>query len=297
MNQDTHTEKRKNMLSTLLGQYLVNLKNIWLPFLLFFSFLLIAFLISYFGIKATMRDFSASTNGEVTISLLGDFFSEKMKALKFDENLPIAMNNMFSFSWLKNTLSEFDEYVRNATETSEQFASYNEVYRENMLLCLRLSAITIILGIFLTNFITSFIIYKKYVKKKLSQAILGKIIDTLFISTLLSLTLGLTAKYHFSSLISFAVLLLVTTALYLMKSYFIFGKGKIKMKNAINLKSILLAILGQVILYAINFSVIAPIYFLLGALSSILLWIPLYIYTDSIIHTAFDYYIYSFEEA
>ncbi len=297
MNQDTHTEKRKNMLSTLLGQYLVNLKNIWLPFLLFFSFLSIAFLISYFGIKATMRDFSASTNGEVTISLLGDFFSEKMKALKFDENLPIAMNNMFSFSWLKNTLSEFDEYVRNATETSEQFASYNEVYRENMLLCLRLSAITIILGIFLTNFITSFIIYKKYVKKKLSQTILGKIIDTLFISTLLSLTLGLTAKYHFSSLISFAVLLLVTTALYLMKSYFIFGKGKIKMKNAINLKSILLAILGQVILYAINFSVIAPIYFLLGALSSILLWIPLYIYTDSIIHTAFDYYIYSFEEA
>ncbi len=297
MNQDTHTEKRKNMLSTLLGQYLVNLKNIWLPFLLFFSFLSIAFLISYFGIKATMRDFSASTNGEVTISLLGDFFSEKMKALKFDENLPIAMNNMFSFSWLKNTLSEFDEYVRNATETSEQFASYNEVYRENMLLCLRLSAITIILGIFLTNFITSFIIYKKHVKKKLSQTILGKIIDTLFISTLLSLTLGLTAKYHFSSLISFAVLLLVTTALYLMKSYFIFGKGKIKMKNAINLKSILLAILGQVILYAINFSVIAPIYFLLGALSSILLWIPLYIYTDSIIHTAFDYYIYSFEEA
>ena len=284
------------MLSTLMKQYLSNLKRIWIPFLVFTLTLLIAFLLSYFGIRSSMQDFALSTDNKITTDILGQFVTDKVNSLKFDENLPIAMNNMFSFSWLKNTLSEFDSYVKNMATDNAEFEAYNEVYRANMLLFIRFSFIIIIVGIFLTNFLTSFFIYRANVKKKLSQTIFGKIIDTLLVSTVLSLTLGLTSMYHFSSLISFGVLLLMTTLLYLLKAYLVFGRRTMKMKSAIKPKNIFLAITGEVIVFLIGFGIVAPIYFLLGALPSILVWIPLYIYTESVIHTSFDYYIVNFTE-
>ena len=284
------------MLKTLLKKYKDNLKWIWIPFLLFAVFLSIAILTAYLGIRFSTSNFSATGDGKMILNLMNEFLTMKTEELKFSENLPVAMNSIFSFTWLKNTLLELDNFMKNSSLSSNELQAYNEVYRSSILLYMKIALIIIIGGIFLTNFLTSFFIYRDNIDRKLSQSILAILIDSLVISTILSLTLAFTTAYKFSPFISFAVLLLLTTTLYLIKSYIIFGRKKIKIEKAINWNSIFSAILGEFILYCVTLIIVIPIYVLLGAFVAILIWIPLFIYTQTIIKTAFDCYVDSFRQ-
>lgn len=285
------------MLKTLLKKYVDNLKWIWIPFLLFAIFLSIAILTAYLGIRFSTSNISATNDGKMILNLMSEFLNQKIDELKFSNNLPVAMNSIFSFTWLKNTLLELDNFMKNSSLTSTELQAYNEVYRASILLYMKIALIIVICGIFLTNFLTSFFIYKKNIERKISQTILAILIDSLAISTILSLTLAFTTAYEFSPFISFAILLLLTTTLYLLKSYIIFGRKKIKIEKAINWKSIFSAILGEFILYSIATIIVIPLYVTVGAFIAILVWIPLFIYTQTIIKTAFDCYVDSFRRS
>lgn len=282
--------KENKMLKNILYKFFTNLKWIWIPFVLLALFFLCSILTFYFGLKNTIEGFVLTTDGKISLTLANDFIKEELNKLKFQDNLSQALNNMFSFSWLKTTMQDFDKFIQDASLSSTQLETYNEIYREKIIFFFKLSLSFALIGIFLTNFISSFFIYRFNIKKKISQTILNKIIDTLLVSTSLSLIAGLISTYHFPSLLSISILLFITTAFYLFKSYLVFSKKKGDMNKTINLKNIFQAIFGQILLYIFSFIIIIPIYIFLGELITFLAYIPLFIYIESIIRISFDDY-------
>jgi hypothetical protein len=69
------------------------------------------------------------------------------------------------------------------------------------------------------------------------------------------------------------------------------GKGKVRFDKAINRKVILSTLLGEMVVYSIFIGVTILLYYTLGSTISLLMIIPLLIYTNGICSISFDAHI------
>lgn len=273
--------------------YFRNLKFIWVSFLIFFSFLAIGLSVLFFTSKSSIEAFirNADSLSESSFSY-ADYFKDLFSRLDFRNHFLSSIRTIFSIDFFQdmflgiNGMIEAESHADKAILRIYEGTMERELQR-NMLISYGI----LFLGIYLTDFFTRFVLYRKNIKKKLSQSLFSKLIDSLLISSVLSLAAYFSGKYALGPVFSYLIMIFLQFFLSLLKSLLVFSKGKVRFSKAVNMKNVLTGIFSHLFIHLLTYLIFLALYFLFGPILSFLCFVPLYCYSKNISNLSLDLYI------
>ncbi len=286
------------MAKNIIKRYFINLKWIWIPFVMFLFFLIIGVLIVYLTGNGSFHKMIAASTDELASSEslnaneISTYISSRIDMLSLDQGLDHTTKVLFTTSWFPDTFDGLSKLINtNYAASSTALNSYEETCKNTLLTGFGIGGAVVVIGIYITDFASTYIIYGKNLYCAVYQTVLEKLIEAFIITGIIALATYLTVYHQVPVILSALIILVLNIFLSLVESWMVMGKGRVRFEKAINKKVILSTLLGEMVVYTIFIGITILLYYTLGATISLLMIIPLLIYTNGICSISFDAHI------
>ena len=235
-----------------------------------------------------------------SVSLSGnaveEFIDYTVDKIDWNADFVSIVKQIMDTNWIKTSIEGF---LHTLNVSTENFTTEFDIILQNCLSSVITNLVVAIsllfAGVYFAGVATGYLVRRKTAKKNIKQVILNFIFSPLFLALTVFVLMWLAMLIKGYVLILLVVLGLVYEAISLTQAWFIYGRGKIKYKQAVNLKNVGSNVLAAVIIIAI----VIALFVLLSVISkfiAVLVIVPVAVYSVNIIGVNADSYISELSE-
>ena len=235
-----------------------------------------------------------------SVSLSGnaveEFIDYTVDKIDWNADFVSIVKQIMDTNWIKTSIEGF---LHTLNVSTENFTTEFDIILQNCLSSVITNLVVAIsllfAGVYFAGVATGYLVRRKTAKKNMKQVILNFIFSPLFLALTVFVLMWLAMLIKGYVLILLVVLGLVYEAISLTQAWFIYGRGKIKYKQAVNLKNVGSNVLAAVIIIAI----VIALFVLLSVISkfiAVLVIVPVAVYSVNIIGVNADSYISELSE-
>ena len=225
-----------------------------------------------------------------------EFIDYTVDKIDWNADFVSIVKQIMDTNWIKTSIEGF---LHTLNVSTENFTTEFDIILQNCLgsvITNLVVAISLLFaGVYFAGVATGYLVRRKTAKKNMKQVILNFIFSPLFLALTVFVLMWLAMLIKGYVLILLVVLGLVYEAISLTQAWFIYGRGKIKYKQAVNLKNVGSNVLAAVIIIAI----VIALFVLLSVISkfiAVLVIVPVAVYSVNIIGVNADSYISELSE-
>ena len=235
-----------------------------------------------------------------SVSLSGnaveEFIDYTVDKIDWNADFVSIVKQIMDTNWIKTSIEGF---LHTLNVSTENFTTEFDIILQNCLgsvITNLVVAISLLFaGVYFAGVATGYLVRRKTAKKNMKQVILNFIFSPLFLALTVFVLMGLAMLIKGYVLILLVVLGLVYEAISLTQAWFIYGRGKIKYKQAVNLKNVGSNVLAAVIIIAIVIALFVLLSFI-SKFIAVLVIVPVAVYSVNIIGVNADSYISELSE-
>lgn len=236
-----------------------------------------------------------------SVSLSGnaveEFIDYTVDKIDWNADFVSIVKQIMDTNWIKTSIEGF---LHTLNVSTENFTTEFDIILQNCLgsvITNLVVAISLLFaGVYFAGVATGYLVRRKTAKKNMKQVILNFIFSPLFLALTVFVLMWLAMLIKGYVLILLVVLGLVYEAISLTQAWFIYGRGKIKYKQAVNLKNVGSNVLAAVIIIAIVIALFVLLSFI-SKFIAVLVIVPVAVYSVNIIGVNDDSYICSLAES
>lgn len=236
-----------------------------------------------------------------SVSLSGnaveEFIDYTVDKIDWNADFVSIVKQIMDTNWIKTSIEGF---LHTLNVSTENFTTEFDIILQNCLgsvITNLVVAISLLFaGVYFAGVATGYLVRRKTAKKNMKQVILNFIFSPLFLALTVFVLMWLAMLIKGYVLILLVVLGLVYEAISLTQAWFIYGRGKIKYKQAVNLKNVGSNVLAAVIIIAIVITLFVLLSFI-SKFIAVLVIVPVAVYSVNIISVNDDSYICSLAES
>ena len=236
-----------------------------------------------------------------SVSLSGnaveEFIDYTVDKIDWNADFVSIVKQIMDTNWIKTSIEGF---LHTLNVSTENFTTEFDIILQNCLgsvITNLVVAISLLFaGVYFAGVATGYLVRRKTAKKNMKQVILNFIFSPLFLALTVFVLMWLAMLIKGYVLILLVVLGLVYEAISLTQAWFIYGRGKIKYKQAVNLKNVGSNVLAVVIIIAIVIALFVLLSFI-SKFIAVLVIVPVAVYSVNIIGVNDDSYICSLAES
>ncbi len=236
-----------------------------------------------------------------SVSLSGnaveEFIDYTVDKIDWNADFVSIVKQIMDTNWIKTSVEGF---LHTLNVSTENFTTEFDIILQNCLgsvITNLVVAISLLFaGVYFAGVATGYLVRRKTAKKNIKQVILNFIFSPLFLALTVFVLMWLAMLIKGYVLILLVVLGLVYEAISLTQAWFIYGRGKIKYKQAVNLKNVGSNVLAVVIIIAIVIALFVLLSFI-SKFIAVLVIVPVAVYSVNIIGVNDDSYICSLAES
>lgn len=276
-----------------------NLVYLFIAMGIIYLFLIIA---AYIFLAATLQNLALSVNeiseliassAEDSSVSVQDFLTYSFGKIDWQGNFFETLRQIFSTDWLTDTITGFFETLNASTEGFGD--SLEEIileFQSKTLTVLAVAAVIFFIGINLANFATKYAIRRRNVKRNFKKTVIAHTVVPILQSLILGGFLILLPFIQgYSFLVAFA-LLIIMIFIALIGSWIVHRDGKLKLRQVLTLKNVLLYLCVILIIILINIVADVALLFI-SPLLAILFMMPLAIYSFGVADVNTDIFVCS----
>lgn len=225
-----------------------------------------------------------------------EFIDYTVDKIDWNADFVSIVKQIMDTNWIKTSIEGF---LHTLNVSTENFTTEFDIILQNCLGSVVTNLVVAIsllfAGVYFAGVATGYLVRRKTAKKNMKQVILNFIFSPLFLALTVFVLMWLAMLIKGYVLILLVVLGLVYEAISLTQAWFIYGRGKIKYKQAVNLKNVGSNVLAAVIIIAI----VIALFVLLSVISkfiAVLVIVPVAVYSVNIIGVNADSYISELSE-
>ena len=288
------------MIKNSLKNFGKNLLFVFIPMGIVYLFLLIAV---FSAIGMIFNATSAALND--TMSLVGsaveqsqadvtDFLTYAFGQIDWHGNLFTTIKTVLQTRWLSTTIKGFFDTLNQTTEGfDEQLNAIVASFKSSLVVAIAVAAVTAVVGVVCANYATRFAVRTKLKKRNFKQFVIAYVLMPLFQTALLFVALLLLATIKLYSFIAFAALLLLMGTVSMCSSYLVYRNGKtVPIKEVMTAKNVFTHYATLCIITAIDLA-LALLLWAISPLFSVLLMLPLTIYSANVADVNTDLFVAS----
>ncbi len=235
-----------------------------------------------------------------SVSLSGnaveEFIDYTVDKIDWNADFVSIVKQIMDTNWIKTSVEGF---LHTLNVSTENFTTEFDIILQNCLgsvITNLVVAISLLFaGVYFAGVATGYLVRRKTAKKNIKQVILNFIFSPLFLALTVFVLMWLAMLIKGYVLILLVVLGLVYEAISLTQAWFIYGRGKIKYKQAVNLKNVGSNVLAVVIIIAIVIALFVLLSFI-SKFIAVLVIVPVAVYSVNIIGVNADSYISELSE-
>lgn len=235
-----------------------------------------------------------------SVSLSGnaveEFIDYTVDKIDWNADFVSIVKQIMDTNWIKTSIEGF---LHTLNVSTENFTTEFDIILQNCLgsvITNLVVAISLLFaGVYFAGVATGYLVRRKTAKKNIKQVILNFIFSPLFLALTVFVLMWLAMLIKGYVLILLVVLGLVYEAISLTQAWFIYGRGKIKYKQAVNLKNVGSNVLAVVIIIAIVIALFVLLSFI-SKFIAVLVIVPVAVYSVNIIGVNADSYISELSE-
>ena len=235
-----------------------------------------------------------------SVSLSGnaveEFIDYTVDKIDWNADFVSIVKQIMDTNWIKTSIEGF---LHTLNVSTENFTTEFDIILQNCLgsvITNLVVAISLLFaGVYFAGVATGYLVRRKTAKKNMKQVILNFIFSPLFLALTVFVLMWLAMLIKGYVLILLVVLGLVYEAISLTQAWFIYGRGKIKYKQAVNLKNVGSNVLAAVIIIAIVIALFVLLSFI-SKFIAVLVIVPVAVYSVNIIGVNADSYISELSE-
>ncbi len=235
-----------------------------------------------------------------SVSLSGnaveEFIDYTVDKIDWNADFVSIVKQIMDTNWIKTSVEGF---LHTLNVSTENFTTEFDIILQNCLgsvITNLVVAISLLFaGVYFAGVATGYLVRRKTAKKNMKQVILNFIFSPLFLALTVFVLMWLAMLIKGYVLILLVVLGLVYEAISLTQAWFIYGRGKIKYKQAVNLKNVGSNVLVAVIIIAIVIALFVLLSFI-SKFIAVLVIVPVAVYSVNIIGVNADSYISELSE-
>lgn len=235
-----------------------------------------------------------------SVSLSGnaveEFIDYTVDKIDWNADFVSIVKQIMDTNWIKTSIEGF---LHTLNVSTENFTTEFDIILQNCLSSVITNLVVAIsllfAGVYFAGVATGYLVRRKTAKKNMKQVILNFIFSPLFLALTLFVLMWLAMLIKGYVLILLVVLGLVYEAISLTQAWFIYGRGKIKYKQAVNLKNVGSNVLAAVIIIAIVIALFVLLSFI-SKFIAVLVIVPVAVYSVNIIGVNADSYISELSE-
>ena len=235
-----------------------------------------------------------------SVSLSGnaveEFIDYTVDKIDWNADFVSIVKQIMDTNWIKTSVEGF---LHTLNVSTENFTTEFDIILQNCLgsvITNLVVAISLLFaGVYFAGVATGYLVRRKTAKKNIKQVILNFIFSPLFLALTVFVLMWLAMLIKGYVLILLVVLGLVYEAISLTQAWFIYGRGKIKYKQAVNLKNVGSNVLAAVIIIAIVIALFVLLSFI-SKFIAVLVIVPVAVYSVNIIGVNADSYISELSE-
>ncbi len=235
-----------------------------------------------------------------SVSLSGnaveEFIDYTVDKIDWNADFVSIVKQIMDTNWIKTSVEGF---LHTLNVSKENFTTEFDIILQNCLgsvITNLVVAISLLFaGVYFAGVATGYLVRRKTAKKNMKQVILNFIFSPLFLALTVFVLMWLAMLIKGYVLILLVVLGLVYEAISLTQAWFIYGRGKIKYKQAVNLKNVGSNVLAAVIIIAIVIALFVLLSFI-SKFIAVLVIVPVAVYSVNIIGVNADSYISELSE-
>ena len=226
-----------------------------------------------------------------------EFIDYTVDKIDWNADFVSIVKQIMDTNWIKTSIEGF---LHTLNVSTENFTTEFDIILQNCLgsvITNLVVAISLLFaGVYFAGVATGYLVRRKTAKKNMKQVILNFIFSPLFLALTVFVLMWLAMLIKGYVLILLVVLGLVYEAISLTQAWFIYGRGKIKYKQAVNLKNVGSNVLAVVIIIAIVIALFVLLSFI-SKFIAVLVIVPVAVYSVNIIGVNDDSYICSLAES
>lgn len=226
-----------------------------------------------------------------------EFIDYTVDKIDWNADFVSIVKQIMDTNWIKTSIEGF---LHTLNVSTENFTTEFDIILQNCLgsvITNLVVAISLLFaGVYFAGVATGYLVRRKTAKKNMKQVILNFIFSPLFLALTVFVLMWLAMLIKGYVLILLVVLGLVYEAISLTQAWFIYGRGKIKYKQAVNLKNVGSNVLAAVIIIAIVIALFVLLSFI-SKFIAVLVIVPVAVYSVNIIGVNDDSYICSLAES
>lgn len=235
-----------------------------------------------------------------SVSLSGnaveEFIDYTVDKIDWNADFVSIVKQIMDTNWIKTSIEGF---LHTLNVSTENFTTEFDIILQNCLSSVITNLVVAIsllfAGVYFAGVATGYLVRRKTAKKNIKQVILNFIFSPLFLALTVFVLMWLAMLIKGYVLILLVVLGLVYEAISLTQAWFIYGRGKIKYKQAVNLKNVGSNVLAAVIIIAIVIALFVLLSFI-SKFIAVLVIVPVAVYSVNIIGVNADSYISELSE-
>lgn len=235
-----------------------------------------------------------------SVSLSGnaveEFIDYTVDKIDWNADFVSIVKQIMDTNWIKTSIEGF---LHTLNVSTENFTTEFDIILQNCLSSVITNLVVAIsllfAGVYFAGVATGYLVRRKTAKKNMKQVILNFIFSPLFLALTVFVLMWLAMLIKGYVLILLVVLGLVYEAISLTQAWFIYGRGKIKYKQAVNLKNVGSNVLAAVIIIAIVIALFVLLSFI-SKFIAVLVIVPVAVYSVNIIGVNADSYISELSE-
>ena len=235
-----------------------------------------------------------------SVSLSGnaveEFIDYTVDKIDWNADFVSIVKQIMDTNWIKTSVEGF---LHTLNVSTENFTTEFDIILQNCLgsvITNLVVAISLLFaGVYFAGVAMGYLVRRKTAKKNMKQVILNFIFSPLFLALTVFVLMWLAMLIKGYVLILLVVLGLVYEAISLTQAWFIYGRGKIKYKQAVNLKNVGSNVLAAVIIIAIVIALFVLLSFI-SKFIAVLVIVPVAVYSVNIIGVNADSYISELSE-
>ena len=225
-----------------------------------------------------------------------EFIDYTVDKIDWNADFVSIVKQIMDTNWIKTSIEGF---LHTLNVSTENFTTEFDIILQNCLgsvITNLVVAISLLFaGVYFAGVATGYLVRRKTAKKNMKQVILNFIFSPLFLALTVFVLMWLAMLIKGYVLILLVVLGLVYEAISLTQAWFIYGRGKIKYKQAVNLKNVGSNVLAVVIIIAIVIALFVLLSFI-SKFIAVLVIVPVAVYSVNIIGVNADSYISELSE-
>ncbi len=225
-----------------------------------------------------------------------EFIDYTVDKIDWNADFVSIVKQIMDTNWIKTSIEGF---LHTLNVSTENFTTEFDIILQNCLSSVITNLVVAIsllfAGVYFAGVATGYLVRRKTAKKNMKQVILNFIFSPLFLALTVFVLMWLAMLIKGYVLILLVVLGLVYEAISLTQAWFIYGRGKIKYKQAVNLKNVGSNVLAAVIIIAIVIALFVLLSFI-SKFIAVLVIVPVAVYSVNIIGVNADSYISELSE-